>query len=437
MTANQTHQPNPVPRVIESPTKSPRILYFAPKECWPPSTGAQLRNFYLARELARGGEHLTYLGFSDASARAADHSDTYQFANRTPADEWCEELITVPLDSSYSPSKLARGLLGKTPLPVLNYTTPAMQQALTEVLARKDFDIVQIESVHLSEYLPIIRAAKSKPKIICDWHNVESELMQRYSEQASSVPRRFYAQITAKRMADLEKRIMRDFDAHVTVSDRDRDQLKAWAPDVPIYVIENGVNVEYYSPKEGQDEMRRFRVVFIGSMDYHANTEAVKRFAESIWPRIYEKHPELVFTVVGRNPTPEVSALNERPGIEITGRVRDVRPYCREALTSVVPLRIGGGSRLKILEAMAADLPIVSTQLGAEGIEARHGENILLADSDDDFTKALLLLCENESERARLALAGRALVESQYDWSVLAARLRQAHEESLQQKSRS
>jgi sugar transferase (PEP-CTERM/EpsH1 system associated) len=433
MTANQTLHPplNRAHGVIKSPVESPRILYFAPKECWPPSTGAQLRNFYLARELANGGERVTYLGFSDATARAADHSDTYQFANRSPANEWCDELITVPLDSSYSPAKLARGLIGKTPLPVLNYTTPAMKQALAELLARKDFDIVQVESVHLAEYLPILRAAKSKPKIICDWHNVESELMQRYSEQASSLPRRFYAQITAKRMADMEKRIMRDFDAHVTVSERDQEQLKVWAPDMPMYVIENGVNVEYYSPKEGQDEVRRFRVVFIGSMDYHANTEAVTRFADSIWPRIHEKFPDLVFTIVGRNPTPEVEALNDKPGIEVTGRVRDVRPYCREALASVVPLRIGGGSRLKILEAMAADLPIVSTQLGAEGIDARHGENILIADSDDDFTKSLLLLCENEPQRAHLARAGHVLVESQYDWSVLAARLRQAHEELL------
>lgn len=428
--------PNRVPRVTKSPGEAPRILYFAPKECWPPSTGAQLRNFYLARELANGGERVTYLGFSDERARAADQSDTYQFENRNPVGEWCDELITVPLDSSYTPGKLARGLIGKTPLPVLNYTTPAMKQTLVELLERKEFDIVQVESVHLAEYLPILRAAKSKPKIICDWHNVESELMQRYSEQAAGAPRRFYAQVTARRMANMEKRIMNSFDAHVTVSERDEEQLKAWAPNVPTYVIENGVNVEYYSPKEGQDEVRRFRIVFIGSMDYHANTEAVTRFAETIWPRVHEKFPDLVFTVVGRNPTPEVMALNGKPGIEVTGRVRDVRPYCREALASVVPLRIGGGSRLKILEAMAADLPIVSTRLGAEGIEAQHSENILLADSDDDFTKGLLLLCENETERSRLAKAGRALVESQYDWSVLAARLRQAHEELLQNKKR-
>ena len=414
---------------IESPTKSPRILYFAPKECWPPSTGAQLRNFYLARELAAGGERMTYLGFSDEKARA-EQKASYQFANRNPVGEWCEDLITVPLESSYSISKLARGLIGKTPLPILNYTTPAMQQKLAQVLDEKDFDIVQIEGLHLADYLPILRAARSKPKLICDWHNVESELMARYGDQAG-LPRRVYARITAMRMASMEKRIINLFDAHVFVSERDRDQVANWSPQVPLHVIENGVNVEYYSPKEGEDEARKFRAVFIGSMDYHANTEAVTRFAESVWPRVHEKHPDLVFTIVGRNPTPEVSALNGKNGIEVTGRVRDVRPYCRESLLSVVPLRIGGGSRLKILEAMAADLPIVSTRLGAEGIETRHGENILLADSDDDFTNAILRLCDDENERLKLAKAGRALVEAQYDWPVLAARLRAIHEELL------
>lgn len=415
-------------------TESPRILYFAPKECWPPSTGAQLRNFYLARELAAGGERLTYLGFSDERARAADDSDSYQFENRNPVGEWCEDFITVPLDSSYSAGKLARGLIGKTPLPVLNYTTAAMQERLAQALDEGDFDIVQVESIHLVQYLPILRAARSKPKIVCDWHNVESELMQRYGEQISNRPKRFYAQLTARRMADIEKRTMPDFDAHVTVSERDREKLLAWNPEAPVYVVENGVNVEYYSPKPNEEPTKQFRIVFIGSMDYHANTEAVTRFAQSVWPQVHEKHPDLVFTVVGRNPTPEVLAMNGQNNIEVTGRVRDVRPYCREALASVVPLRIGGGSRLKILEAMAADLPIVSTHLGAEGIEARHGENILLADSDEEFTKAILQLCESENQRLKLAKAGRTLVETHYDWPVLAARLREIHETLLTPK---
>jgi sugar transferase (PEP-CTERM/EpsH1 system associated) len=418
---------------LQKMTESPRILYFAPKECWPPSTGAQLRNFYLARELAAGGECVTYLGFSDARARK-EQSESYQFENRNPVGEWCEDLITVPLESSYSVGKLARGLVGKTPLPVLNYTTPTMQQKLAELLDKNDFDIVQVESIHLAAYLPILRAARSKPKIICDWHNVESELMQRYGEQETSLPRRIYANITAHRMADMEKRTINDFDAHVAVSERDREKIMTWAPSVPVYVIENGVNVEYYTPKPGEETGTQFRVVFIGSMDYHANTEAVTRFAESVWPRVHEKFPDLVFTIVGRNPTPEVTALGEKPGIEVTGRVRDVRPYCREAIASVVPLRIGGGSRLKILEAMAAEMPVVSTRLGAEGIEAQHGENILLADSDVDFTDALLRICENEAERARLVMAGRTLVETHYDWPVLAARLRTMHEELLKAK---
>lgn len=412
-------------------TPSRRLLYFAPKECWPPSTGGQLRNFYLARELAAAGERVTYLGFSDARARQADQASTYEFAGRNPVGEWCERLVTVPLESSYSPAKLARGLMGRIPLPVLNYTTTAMKETLARLLAESDFDLVHVQGLHLADYLPIIRAARSKPKVICDWHNVESELMQRYGEQTKGAPRRAYAKLTAHRMADMEKRIVREFDAHLTVSERDRDQIMALLPTAPVHVIENGVNVEYYSPKSGEEPVKPHRLIFVGSMDYHANIDAVLYFAYDIWPRVRAAMPDLTFTVVGRNPTPEVSALSGSDGMEITGRVRDVRPYCREALIAVVPLRIGGGSRLKILEAMAASLPVVSTSLGAEGLEARHDENLLIADTDDAFSEAVLRLCREASTRERLAKAGLNLVASRYDWPVVVQRLRNVHEDLL------
>ncbi len=418
-------------------TDSLRLLYFAPKECWPPSTGGQLRNFYLARELAAAGERVTYLGFSDNRARHAQDADTYQFENRNPVGEWCEQLITVPLDSSYSAAKLARGLLGRTPLPVLNYTTPAMQTALKQLLDERDFDIVQVQGLHLADYLPIIRAARSRPVVICDWHNVESELMLRYGEQMKDLPRRLYARATAQRMADMEKRILHEFDAHLAVSERDKAQLMALSPNAPVYVIENGVNVEYYSPKAGQEELPRHRVVFIGSMDYHANIEAVTHFARDVWPQVFAKFPHLIFTIVGRNPPPDVTVLAQSPGIEVTGRVRDVRPYCRESIAAVVPLRIGGGSRLKILEAMAAELPIVSTELGAEGLNVIHGENILLAESDEEFDAALSEICTNSDLRQKLTTGGLQMVQENYDWPVIGARLREVHDGLLSAAGRS
>jgi polysaccharide biosynthesis protein PslH len=415
--------------VAKSSTR--RLLYFAPKECWPPSTGGQLRNFYLARELAAAGEVVTYLGFSDGRARAADQAGTYEFAGRNPVGEWCEKLITLPLETTYTPAKLARGLIGRTPLPVLNYTTPQMQAALTQLLDESDFDLVHVQGLHLADYLPLIRAARSRPKVICDWHNVESELMQRYGERAGSAPKRAYAALTARRMAGMEKRIVREFDAHICVSERDKEQIMALGPTAPVVVIENGVNVEYFTPKPTDPPAKKHRIVFVGSMDYHANVDAVLHFAREAWPLVHQQLPQLTFTIVGRNPAPEVAALGQQPSIEVTGRVRDVRPYLREAFASVVPLRIGGGSRLKILEAMAAGLPLVSSALGAEGIDVRHGENILLAETPAEFAAAIAQICQDETLQRRLAEAGRRLVEAHYDWPAVVANLRALHEELL------
>ncbi|HVF91170.1 MAG TPA: glycosyltransferase, partial [Blastocatellia bacterium] len=171
----------------------------------------------------------------------------------------------------------------------------------------------------------------------------------------------------------------------------------------------------------------RNRVVFVGSMDYHANVDAAVCFAREAWPALRERNPELVFTIVGRNPAPEVRALARIPGVEVTGTVGDVRPYYRDALAEVVPLRIGGGSRLKILEAMAAGVPVVSTRLGAEGLAVIDDRNILLADSAEGQRRAILSLFEDRALWQRLAHEGRVLVRSRYDWSAIGASLLETH----------
>ena len=276
------------------------------------------------------------------------------------------------------------GLVGRMPLPVLNYQTPEMEAELRRLMAEEEYDIVQIESIQLISYVPAILGARRRPKIVLDWHNIESEIIERYAQHASSLPRRVYAQLTARRLAALEVSALSLFDAHLTVSDRDRDRLLEWVPGANVQTIENGVDVSFFTDEElcrayrawpqragGGEESAatapRHRVLFVGSMDYHANVDAVVDFARETWPEIHRKRPDLTFTIVGRSPRPEVLALASQPGIEVTGTVDDVRPYYCEAVAEVVPLRVGGGSRLKILEAMAAGVPIVSTRLGAEG----------------------------------------------------------------------
>jgi sugar transferase (PEP-CTERM/EpsH1 system associated) len=392
-----------------------RVLQLAPRVCWPLDTGAKLRNYHLARVLSRDAR-VTLLAFGDSSS--AELRDVYT------------EIVTVPRGNGYSLGKLLRGAVGRTPLPLLNYTSQEMTDAVARLLAEDEFDVVQVESIHLMSYLRTIRARTKRGLVICDWHNIESELMQRYSEQEKSAPRRAYAGRTARLMKDSEQRALSEFDAHIAVSERDAKALRSVNSSANVFVIENGVDSSYYATDGSQSNARK-RIVFVGSMDYHANVEGVLRFARSVWPAVHQQKPELVFTIVGKDPASAVRELSSIKGIEVTGSVADVRPYYREAVVAIVPLNVGGGSRLKILEAMAASVPVVSTRLGAEGLHVRDGENILIADGEDRLTKALIDLVNDENLRGQLVSGGHSLVAERYDWARLGAKLSECYRQLL------
>jgi len=405
-----------------------RVLHFAPRVCWPLDTGAKLRNYHLARILSELA-HVSLLAFTDQGEQGA-----------AALEEFYEQVSTVPRDAGYTFPKILRGVLGRTPLPLLNYTTPAMKQALARTLSTQQFDVVQVESIHLMAYLSILREAKPRPLVICDWHNIESELMQRYSERESNAARRAYARKTARMMSDSEDRALQEFDAHVAVSERDAEKLREINSQARVFVIENGVDTNYYSDEQIEiahpnarpnDAGEKNRIVFVGSMDYHANVDGVVNFAREVWPKVRDRLPGLAFTIVGRDPAPEVRELAAVPGIEVTGTVDDVRPFYREAVAAVVPLKIGGGSRLKILEAMAAGVPVVSTTLGAEGLNVKHGENILIADTNEQLIEAIRAVVEDDARRQQLSAAGRVLVSNHYDWSRLGTNLFEVYQQLL------
>lgn len=437
-----------------------RVLHFVPRLPWPLNTGAKLRNYHLARQLARR-TRISLLAFSDNGIETSgdpaqlsimeQSKSTQNGAGLDPAEpilagpeHFYEREITVGRDQSYTPAKIVRGAVGRTPLPLLNYTTSAMKRALVRILSKDDFDVVQIESIHLLAYLPIIRAAGSRPLVILDWHNIESDLMQQYSERAIGTLRRAYARRTSDQLSRLERRAMKEFDAHVVVSDSDRAKLLDYTSDARIFVIENGVDTDYYSDRRIESahsawlaqrgdaaatstDLRseslkagsklRYRAVFVASMDYHANADAAVNFAREVWPSIHERRPDLVFTIVGRDPGPEVRQLAALPSVEVTGTVHDVRPYYHEALAAIIPLRVGGGSRLKILEAMAAGVPVVSTTLGAEGLYVQNNQNILIADTNEELRESISAVAEDGELRRKLSTGGRALVSARYDWA--------------------
>jgi glycosyltransferase involved in cell wall biosynthesis len=335
--------------------------------------------------------------------------------------------VAVPRVGDYRMTDLVRGAVRPVPFSILNYTRAEMRGAICRLLQERRFDIVLLEGVHLGEYLPLLRGSGQRPAVVCDWHNIESEILWRYSQGAAGWARRIYARRAAQKLESYERSFVNHCDMHVTVSDRDRDTLvHRYGAQAPVMVVENGVPFDYFSSPATAGEVRqgpRFRVVFVGSMDYHANIEAVTNFAKEVWPGLRAAAPHIVFTIVGRRPVAAVRALAGDSGVEVTGTVPDVRPYYGEAIAAVIPLRVGGGTRIKILEAMAAGVPVVSSSLGAEGLQVVPGEHYLLADSSAQMLAALQDLLGNPAMAGRLAAAARDLVRRRHDWAFLGDQL--------------
>jgi glycosyltransferase involved in cell wall biosynthesis len=399
-----------------------RILFVSPRQCWPPVSGAKLREYFLARALARRAS-LTHVFFAAPGEPAPAAADL----------PFCERVIPVPRPAPYTPAKIARGLSGRWPLPVLNYTSPAMKEALLDA-CRQPFDAIHLESIHMAAYAPMLSRITGAP-VTYDWHNIESEILTRYARSNPSPWRAWYARYTARRMEKLESLILRDGFGHVVCSRREKDELLRRAPGARVAVVENGVDAAGHVPGGAPLSDRR-RIVFVGQMSYHANIEAAVHFTRSVWPLVHSRFPEWRLTLVGSDPAPAVLALREASGVEVTGTVPDVRPYYREAVAAIVPLQVGGGTRLKILEAMAAGAPVISTALGAEGLEIAPDENILIAASADDWIRHLRALAGDAALWTRIAQAGRRLVSTRYDWELLGEKLWSAYQQWLEGAAR-
>jgi polysaccharide biosynthesis protein PslH len=399
-----------------------RILYFAPHQILPANTGARLRDYQLARQLA-GRSAVTFV-----EMRRDDEEP-----HILPNDSGLARVVTLDKGRTYTASKIVRGLVGPTSMTVLNCWAPEAAGRLADLLRSHQFDTIQVEGVPLMRYLPIIQNALGSPAVVIDWHNIESELMWRYAETTGNWAKKIAAKRTAKLIEDAEDRLLDTCAIHTVTSERERQKLLAIRPSANIQVVPNGVDTSFFKAEKmaescqqvGQRESKQ-TILFVGSMDYHANIDAAIWFAHTAWPEIAFNHPGLQFTIVGRNPPANVRALaSDR--IHVTGTVDDVRPFYASAMATVVPIRAGGGTRLKILESMAAEVPVVSTHLGAEGLDVEHDVHILLADSGPEIAASVHRIASSAEVRSRLSRAARALVCGTYDWSVIGKQLHRIH----------
>ena len=376
-----------------------RFLIVSTAFPFPPRWGFGMRVYQLARHLAAQHE-VTLLSFSDAADEEA--------APSIPAELEVELVRRKKRSSTAKRLEQVGSLITGRAFHAHLFDSAEMQDAIDRLCSSAPFDIVQLESSLLGKL-----EVPGSSRIVLDEHNIEHEVFERMWANERSTLRRAFYRAEHKRFERFEEELWRRVDACVVTSAREEAIVRSAAPDTVTVVVPNGVDVDYFQP--AADRPRARTAVFNGVLDYRPNLDAACYLVDELWPRIREREPDAELAIVGRGSTSDLRRL-AGPGVTVTGEVPDVRPYLRSASVVVVPIRIGGGTRFKVIEGLAMGKPVVSTTLGAEGIDVEDGRDIVLADDPDDFAASVLALFQDAPAGDSLGRAGRLLVEQRYSW---------------------
>lgn len=400
------------------------ILILTPQVPYPPRQGTALRNWGILRGLA---EHHAISLLSFVSEDQASTPDAVLEAQT-------ERIALIPQPARAITDRLRDLLFTQRPDLIQRLASPVFAQQLQEWTTRHTFDWLLIEGLEMAPYLEVV-PRPHRPAVIFDDHNCEYLLQQRAARadfggesakvgddaslgsRAMRWVRALYSSIQWRRLRSYEAQVCRAADIVVAVSHADAEALRAIAPDVDPLVIPNGIDVASYAGFEETVPLSQPAFVFTGTMDFRPNVDGVLWFVRHVWPNIRAALPGAHFYVVGRNPHPRLDVLREIAGVEVTGSVPDTRPYIRAAMVYVVPLLVGGGTRLKLLESTAMGKPIVATPLAAEGF-TDPDRAMLLADGPEDFADVCISLAKSSEARARHSARARAYADA-YDWDVL------------------
>jgi glycosyltransferase involved in cell wall biosynthesis len=387
------------------------LLFLSQTLPYPPDSGVQARTFNILRLLA-GTFDITALCFYRWK-RGTLRSDVQ--ASVMALKEWAD-VECFPIEQEHSRVRFVwdhvRSLLRRRVYTKFVYESRDYERRLRDVLRSASFDLVHMDSLDLADYLPLL----GQLPVVCVHHNVESQLLRR---RAKAEPRWRGAYLTYQaKLMELQERLWcQQVALNITVSDKDRTAFQGMAPAGRFITVPNGVDVEFFRPEPGLED----GLVFVGGNTWFPNKDALEYFCSSILPVIRCSGSDVPVRWVGWSSQSDQELYAKQYGIELTGHVEDIRPYVRDAACYVVPLRVGGGTRVKIVHAWAMGSAVVSTSIGCEGLTAVDGENILIRDTPEEFSDAVRAVLEDPELRRRLGTNARTTAEQQYAWQALEA----------------
>ncbi len=380
-----------------------KVLWVNTNFLHPTTKGGQIRTLGILRELSRRHE-IHYVAIQDPA-----HNDAWKQAREYSHKAYPFKHHIPSKRSLAFAAQLVRGVLSEMPLAVSRFYSPALGLFLAQLARRERFDRFVVDHLAPASYFPALDRA------LLFQHNVETMIWRRHAEHASDPARRLYFTLQARRMFEYERRVARAAGHIVAVSDFDARVMRSLFDVDRVSVVPTGVDVDYFAPPPAAPPVAD--LVFVGSMDWLPNIDGVTYFVRDILPLIRRDRPSCTVAIAGRTPPPAIAGLARSDmNIVVTGTVPDVRPCFWGSKVSVVPLRIGGGTRLKIYEAMAAGTAVVSTPVGAEGLDVSHPANIRIAATPEDFARECVALLDDDNERRRMTVAAREMVAARFSW---------------------
>lgn len=402
-----------------------KILFLSQIVPYPPHGGVLQRGYNIIRQLSK---------YNDVHLLAYVHPDTLLSEDdiNKAKDEllkYCKKVeffdLWVKKSAFYKFTGLMWSLVSRYPFSVIAHYSPALKKRVIQLTQAQSFDIVHYDTLALCRF----STGKTPTTKMLTHHNIESKLMERRAAFEKNPLIKMYLKLQVRRLKFYEAFLIDKHASNIVMSDIDGNELKKYKSRINVDVIPNGVDTNYYKPgPEGNEPS----LVYTGGMNMFANRDAVMEFLLRIWPIIKKEIPEVKFYAVGQDPPEELKELSKiDKNIIVTGFVDDIRPIVQAAFLYVVPLRVGGGTRLKVLDALSTGKAILSTSVGCEGIEVIDGENIIIADEPEIFAKKAIELLEDPGKRLSLGKAARKLAENKYDWKVIGRQMQSIYERSV------
>ncbi|MFQ3534577.1 MAG: glycosyltransferase [Aggregatilineales bacterium] len=400
-----------------------RILFLTSQVPYPPHGGGALRVYGLLHGLHQAGHQLDLLTFSEPGAPQPA---------QTPLAALCEHIRSVPYTPRSAAQRLRDLILTSHADLARRFESADYAAALRDQLSAARYDVIHMQSLEMAAYWPLLRAAVPQARLIYDAYNAEYDLQRSIfaidRRQLARLPQALYSFIQWRRLVRFERAICRAADAVIAVSEADAAALSRLVPQKTIAVVPNGIFTADYAQPSQRLNLGDAALLFTGTMNYRPNVDAALWFVEHVLDRVRAAVPSARLFIVGNKPHPRLDAIRQRSDVEITGFVQDVTPFLHSAAIYIAPLRMGSGTRLKLLQAMAVGCAIVSTSVGAQGLALQNGREAIIADDALSFAQAIVGLLNDPKRRAALGAAARQLAQTRYDWSVILPGLLEVYE---------